>query len=58
PMINLGTRFNKVLKDGWTVVTKDRKPSAQWEHTLLVTANGVEVLTCRKDEKYWVGDLG
>lgn len=54
PMINLGSRFNKVLKDGWTVVTKDRKPSAQWEHTLLVLPDGVEVLTKRKDEKYWV----
>lgn len=50
PMINLGTRHNMVLDDGWTVVTKDKKPSAQWEHTLLITKNGVEVLTKRKDE--------
>jgi methionyl aminopeptidase len=54
PMINMGTRFNKQLKDGWTVVTKDRKPSAQWEHTILVTETGFEVLTVRQDEKYWV----
>ena len=53
PMVNLGTRFNKLMKDGWTVVTKDRKPSAQWEHTILVTHDGVEVLTARPDEKYW-----
>ena len=54
PMINLGARHNKLLKDGWTVVTKDRKPSAQWEHTMLVTANGVEVLTKRKEEtQFW-----
>ncbi len=53
PMINMGTRFNKLMKDGWTVVTKDRKPSAQWEHTLAVTATGVEILTARKEEKYW-----
>lgn len=54
PMINLGTRHNKLLKDGWTVVTKDRKASAQWEHTLLVTADGVEVLTRRKEEEqFW-----
>lgn len=54
PMINLGARHNKLLKDGWTVVTKDRKPSAQWEHTLLVTANGVDVLTKRKEEtQFW-----
>ncbi len=55
PMINLGTRFNKLMKDGWTVVTKDRKPSAQWEHTLLVTTSGVEVLTARTGEKYRAG---
>jgi len=53
PMVNLGTRFNKLMKDGWTVVTKDRKPSAQWEHTILVTATGVDVLTARQEEKYW-----
>jgi len=45
PMINEGTRFTKVLPDGWTVVTKDRKLSAQWEHTVAVTADGVDVLT-------------
>lgn len=50
PMINAGTHKLKVLKDQWTAVTKDRKLSAQWEHTLLVTANGVEVLTLRSDE--------
>ena len=54
PMINLGVRHNKLMKDGWTVITKDRKPSAQWEHTLLVTATGVEVLTKRKEEtQFW-----
>ena len=45
PMINAGRREVKLLKDGWTVVTKDHKASAQWEHTLLVTANGAEILT-------------
>lgn len=45
PMINAGKRFVKLLPDGWTVVTKDRSLSAQWEHTLLVTSDGVEVLT-------------
>jgi methionyl aminopeptidase len=40
----------KLLKDGWTVVTKDHKPSAQWEHTLLVTADGAEILTRRSEE--------
>lgn len=54
PMINQGTRFNKLMKDGWTVVTKDRKPSAQWEHTILVTDSGAEVLTRRREEtRYW-----
>lgn len=54
PMVNLGSRHNKLLKDGWTVITKDRKLSAQWEHTLLVTASGVEVLTRRQEEtQFW-----
>jgi methionyl aminopeptidase len=51
PMINFGKRGVKTLPDEWTVVTKDRSLSAQWEHTLLVTADGVEVLTARQDEK-------
>jgi len=45
PMINLGKREVKLLPDGWTVVTKDHSLSAQWEHTILVTDNGFEVLT-------------
>ena len=45
PMINEGTRHAKLLPDGWTVVTKDRKLSAQWEHMVAVTADGVDVLT-------------
>ena len=54
PMINLGTRHNKLMKDGWTVLTKDRKHSSQWEHTMLVTADGVEILTKRKEEEqFW-----
>jgi len=51
PMINQGSRVTRLLNDGWTVITKDRKPSAQWEHTLLVTDNGVEVLTLRQEEE-------
>ena len=47
PMVNAGKRHVKLLGDGWTVVTKDHSPSAQWEHTILVTANGHEVLTAR-----------
>ncbi|MDF2179626.1 type I methionyl aminopeptidase [Aliiglaciecola sp. CAU 1673] len=50
PMINAGKRYSKMLKDGWTVVTKDRSLSAQWEHTLLVTEDGCEILTLRNDE--------
>ena len=45
PMINEGTRHTRLLPDGWTVVTKDRKLSAQWEHTVAVTEDGVEILT-------------
>lgn len=51
PMINAGKRFIKVLPDGWTVATKDHSLSAQWEHTLLVTESGVEVLTLRTEER-------
>ena len=53
PMINQGTADVKHLeKDGWNIaVTKDRKLSAQWEHTLLVTKTGVEILTLREEEK-------
>ncbi|MES9956484.1 MAG: type I methionyl aminopeptidase [Sedimenticola sp.] len=51
PMINAGKRQVKLLPDGWTVVTKDRTLSAQWEHTLLVTNEGCEVLTLRAEER-------
>ena len=51
PMINQANRKTKLKKDGWTVVTKDGKLSAQWEHTVLVTADGYEVLTLREEEK-------
>ena len=50
PMINAGKKGTKLLGDGWTAVTRDRRPSAQWEHTILVTADGYEVLTKRKEE--------
>jgi len=51
PMINQGKRFVKVLGNGWDVVTKDRRLSAQWEHTILVTETGFEVLTLREEER-------
>lgn len=50
PMINAGKREVKLLPDGWTVVTKDHSLSAQWEHTILVTDDGYEVLTLRQGE--------
>ncbi len=50
PMLNIGKRHMKVLKDGWTAVTKDRSLSAQWEHTILVTTDGHEILTLRQEE--------
>jgi methionyl aminopeptidase len=50
PMVNAGKRNVSLMRDGWTVVTKDRGLSAQWEHTILVTDEGHEVLTQRKDE--------
>ncbi|MEJ2345169.1 MAG: type I methionyl aminopeptidase [Gammaproteobacteria bacterium] len=50
PMVNAGKRHVKILGDNWTVVTKDHKLSAQWEHTILVTADGFDVLTQRPEE--------
>ena len=50
PMVNAGRAEVKLLPDGWTVVTKDHSLSAQWEHTILVTGSGYEVLTLRKGE--------
>ena len=49
PIVNLGTKFCKTLRDGWTVITKDGNLSAQWEHTVLVTQDGFEILTDRGD---------
>jgi methionyl aminopeptidase len=51
PMVNAGKRQVKLLPDGWTVVTKDRSLSAQWEHTILVTPDGCEILTLRDEER-------
>ncbi len=45
PMINAGKRFTKLKSDGWTVETKDGRLSAQWEHTIAVTADGAEIFT-------------
>ena len=45
PMVNAGKRYVRLLPDGWTVVTKDHSLSAQWEHTILITNNGYEILT-------------
>ncbi len=50
PMVNAGKRFVKLMPDQWTAVTKDHSLSAQWEHTLLVTETGYEVLTLREEE--------
>jgi len=52
PMLNQGKYHTRLLPDGWTVVTKDHKLSAQWEHTILVTETGFEVLTKRSDEHF------
>ena len=52
PMINQGKRYVKVLPDGWTAVTKDHSLSAQFEHTILVTPVGYEILTLRQEESF------
>jgi methionyl aminopeptidase len=51
PMINAGKAAVRLLGDGWTVVTRDHKLSAQWEHTVLVTPDGHDVLTLRGEER-------
>jgi methionyl aminopeptidase len=51
PMVNAGKRHTKLLRDGWTVVTKDHSLSAQWEHTVLITGSGYEVLTLGADDR-------
>jgi methionyl aminopeptidase len=51
PMLNLGTADTKTLSDGWTVVTRDGKPSAHAEHTIAVTADGPEILTLTREQK-------
>ena len=58
PMINAGKAAIRTLADGWTVVTKDHSLSAQWEHTLLVTETGYEVLTVSagmRTAPEWIG---
>jgi len=52
PMVNAGRRHVKLLPDQWTVVTRDHRLSAQWEHTILVTDDGHEVLTTRSEEDF------
>ncbi len=51
PMVNAGKRHVRLLPDGWTVVTKDHTLSAQWEHTVLITDTGHEVLTFGADQR-------
>ena len=52
PMINQGTKYTKMLSDGWTVETKDGRNSAQWEHTIAITSDGCDVLTKREEERF------
>lgn len=51
PMVNAGKAAIRILPDHWTVITKDHSLSAQWEHTILVTSDGFEVLTLRQEER-------
>ena len=48
PILNAGSKYCRTLKDHWTVVTQDSSLSAQWEHTILVTDSGCEILTDRE----------
>jgi methionyl aminopeptidase len=58
PMINAGKRAVRLLPDQWTVVTKDRSLSAQWEHTILVTETGYDILTYREEEQDKIAKVG
>ena len=49
PMVNLGTKNVQILKDGWTVVTKDKRLSAHFEHMVLITEEGCEIMTTLKE---------
>jgi methionyl aminopeptidase len=55
PMLNAGKRFVRTLPDGWTVVTRDHSLSAQWEHTVLVTEEGHDILTWSDQEEHLLG---
>jgi methionyl aminopeptidase len=52
PMVNAGRYQTKLKRDGWTVETKDGRLSSQWEHTMLVTHDGVEIFTARQEENF------
>ena len=52
PMVNAGKYTTKLKRDGWTVETSDGRLSSQWEHTMVVTSDGVEVLTARHEESF------
>lgn len=57
PMINVGKKDTLVLEDGWTVITKDMSFSAQYEHTILITEDGYEILTLRDEEIGWEKEI-
>jgi methionyl aminopeptidase len=56
PMVNLGTEETEILADKWTVITKDKKPSAHFEHTVAVTEDGPEILTLTREQKAQLKD--
>jgi methionyl aminopeptidase len=56
PMINIGKRHSRVLEDGWTVVTKDKSWSAQFEHTIHITESGAEIMTTFSPEEWTAED--
>ncbi len=57
PMINAGRKETRLMKDGWTVKTKDRSHSAQYEHQIVVTKTGCEILTYREEEKDRISNI-
>ncbi|WMY96518.1 MAG: type I methionyl aminopeptidase [Arsenophonus sp.] len=57
PMINIGSHQTRIMKDGWTVKTKDKSWSAQYEHTVAVNEKGCEILTLREEEKPFISTI-
>jgi methionyl aminopeptidase len=55
PMVHIGKPFTKVLSDNWTVISKDKSLTAHYEHTIVITKDGCEILTTTRQEESLIG---